>query len=150
MLRSLFVPAAVTILLLTGCQSSNVRTFEKLHVGMDKHQVLEAFGTPNATTRLHGRDRWMYRFYDDGLRFDKEVHFVDGMAIYVGDAWTPPPEKTAAAVDQKVMETEKVIQADVDAREEQRKKNATLFMEYEQSARNQEKVKYMPQFKELE
>jgi outer membrane protein assembly factor BamE (lipoprotein component of BamABCDE complex) len=151
MLRRLLFPAATAIMLLTGCQTSNVRTFEKLHVGMDKHQVLEAFGTPNATTRMHGRDRWMYRFYDDGIRFDKEVHFVDGMAVYAGDVWAPPAEKTAVAVDEQSAEKEKVLQADIAAHEEARKKNAELYMEYEQSARNQDtKVKYLPQFKELE
>lgn len=124
-----------------------LKSFEKIHPGMDKHQVLEALGNPTATTRLHGRDRWIYRFYEGDIRFDKEVHFLDGMAIYSGDAWTPEPDKTANAVDKKNEELNEKTQVET---AERAKRNSEAYDNFQSEARNADKVRYMPTFKNLE
>lgn len=148
MLRRMIIPA-IAGLVLSACQGSMIRSFEKVHPGMDKHQVLETVGTPTSTTRLHGKDRWLYRFYDDGIRFDKEIHFLDGIVVQSGE-YNPPAEQTAATVDKKNEERETAIQAEEKAREDARRNNAALYSEYENEARGQSgKVRYLPSFVDL-
>ncbi|HRO68659.1 MAG TPA: outer membrane protein assembly factor BamE [Pseudobdellovibrionaceae bacterium] len=146
MLQRIAVLSILSIAL-ASCQSSMLRSFEKVHPGMDKHQVLEALGNPSSTTRLHGKDRWIYRFYEGNIRFDKEVHFLDGMAVYIGDAWTPEPGKTAAAVDSKNEELNEKAQVEAS---EHSKKNSKAYEDYQSEARNADKVRYMPRFKNIE
>lgn len=148
MLRRLLLPAAMLILL-SGCQTSMLKSFDQVHAGMDKHQVLEAMGSPTATTRLHGKDRWIYRFYDDKIRFEKEVHFLNGTVVHKGDSWEPTNERTAEAADKRAAEAEATYQAEAIAREEARKSSAEAFAEYERNSRNAKDVKYMPAFIDL-
>lgn len=144
--RLLLIVCAAT---LSACQSSMVRSFESLHPGMDKSQVLERVGNPDTTTRLHGQDRWIYKFYEDSIRFEKEVHFLDGILVYSGNGWTPAPEKSAVAVDQKVQQIEQTFQAEDQARAELKKQNAEEFRKYEESRTADKKVRYIPKFVEL-
>lgn len=137
---------AASLVFFVACQTSMIRSFDKVQNGMDKHQVLQLLGTPKATTRLHGRDRWLYRFYDDGVRYDKEVHFDDELVVYSGGPWVPPPEKTAVQVDRKHEEAEVIFQAEDEAREKDRQRNAELFREYEMHSHKQDKVEYLPEF----
>lgn len=148
MLRRLLLPAAMLILL-SGCQTSMLKSFDQVHAGMDKHQVLETMGSPTATTRLHGKDRWIYRFYDDKIRFEKEVHFLNGTVVHKGDSWEPAAEKTAEAADKRSAELEVAYEAEAEAREEARKANAEAYAEYERKSRNAKDVKYMPSFIDL-
>ncbi|MBX3039700.1 MAG: outer membrane protein assembly factor BamE [Bdellovibrionaceae bacterium] len=137
----------ISLIALTSCQTSMLRSFEKIHPGMDKHQVLEAVGNPNSATRMHGKDRWIYRFYEGNIRFDKEVHFLDGMAVYSGDAWAPEPEKSAVAVDKKNEELNEKTQTES---VERAKKNSEDYENFQNEARNADKVRYMPSFKNVE
>ncbi|MBX2987836.1 MAG: outer membrane protein assembly factor BamE [Bdellovibrionaceae bacterium] len=141
-----FIFLAATLLGLTACQSSMLRSFEKLHPGMDKHQVLQVMGSPDTSMRMHGKDRWIYRFYEDNIRFEKEVHFQDGAAVYVGNAWVPQAERSAIAVDQKNQEINVAAEQE---QVERKKQNAVLFEQYEKQSKGQDKVRYMPDFKEL-
>jgi outer membrane protein assembly factor BamE len=45
--------------------------------------------SPQRTQRWHGMDRWTYIFYADQMREEKEVHFLNGTANYVGDIYKP-------------------------------------------------------------
>lgn len=134
---------------LAGCQTSLVHQFEKLHPGMDKHQVLETMGSPQTSNRLHGKDRWIYVFFEDDIRFEKEVHFLNGVAIYVGEAWKPAAEASAEANDKKHDEINTAFQAEEKSREEARKNNPDMYMNYEKQVRGHDKVKYMPTFQEV-
>ena len=59
------------------------------------------------------------------------------------------PERTAALRDKANDEKEQVFQAEIQAREEARRKNAELYREYEANAHNRGgKVKYLPTFVE--
>lgn len=136
----------LAIYFLSGCQSSTIKTFDNLHAGMDKHQVLEAMGNPNATTRMHGKDRWVYNFYDDGIRFEKEVHFLNGVLVYRGDMYTPPAGQSAKEVDDKVAAHEEAIEKKEIAAKEERKK---ALENYEKQASQTDKVRYMPVFMEI-
>ncbi len=53
---------------------------------MPKWEVLEAAGNPTRTQRWQGRDRWIYVMWDapGEKRRIREVHFEDGLAVYVG------------------------------------------------------------------
>ena len=144
--RLLFI---VVVAVLSGCQASMVRSFERLHPGMDKSQVLDLVGNPDTTTRLHGQDRWLYNFYEDSIKFEKEIHFLDGVLIYSGNGWSPEPEKSAAAVDKKVQQIEQTFQAEDKEREEQKKLNAEEFRKYQDSRVSDKKVRYVPKFVEL-
>lgn len=151
MLRKLFISAAaIAALVLTACQTSMVRSFEKVQNGMDKHQVLETLGDPSTTTRLHGKDRWIYRFYDDGVAQEKEVHFTNGAVSYVGAPWNPPVERQAVTVDAQNAEKEAAIQAEEKARDEARKNVNISLEQMEREARGTDKVKYMPTFVDLQ
>lgn len=132
---------------LTACQTSMLKSFEKVHPGMDKHQVLENLGSPNTSSRIHGKDRWIYRFYEDGIRFDKEIHFLEGVVIYAGETWTPPAEKSAAAVDQRNAESNAKEDAEREAR---KRKSSEDYQKFQDAAKNNDKVRYMPAFKRVD
>jgi outer membrane protein assembly factor BamE (lipoprotein component of BamABCDE complex) len=70
-----------------GCQTARPKEFNSVHVGMSKDEVLDAAGNPTVTRRWKGKDRWIYTYPSVDT---KEVHFVDGKAVYVGVAYQPP------------------------------------------------------------
>lgn len=146
MLQRIFL-IAISLTALSACQTSMLRSFERVEKGMDKHQVLEKLGNPNATTRMHGKDRWLYRFYDNRVRFDREVHFNDGLVVYVGESWTPPAEKTAEAKDKRNDELNQKVEVD---RVEHVRKTQEDFENFQNAARNTDRVRYMPQFKNVD
>ena len=51
-------------MVLCSCQTSQRKTFDRIQVGMDKSTVVEALGSPTATRRQKGKDRWIYEFRD--------------------------------------------------------------------------------------
>jgi outer membrane protein assembly factor BamE len=131
-----------------SCQGKPLRLFDKVKPGMEKADVIEIMETPWATTRLHGKDRWIYVFYEDGVRYEKEVHFLNGAAVYVGDTWKPVPEKVAETVDKKKDEDEvKFAEESKKAKEE----NKNAFSNYEKNVKGEgKKVKYLPEFTEVQ
>ena len=77
------------ILSLTACQTSQLKQYQQLHLGMEKHDVLEIMGSPYKTSRASDQDRWTYIFYDNQIRNEKEVHFFEGTAVYIGEKAKP-------------------------------------------------------------
>lgn len=77
--------------LLVGCQTPKLQEYEKINVGIEKHDVLELVGSPNTTERDDGTDRWIYWLYekDVPVRLTKEVHFKEGVVTYKGDPIPP-------------------------------------------------------------
>lgn len=130
---------------LAACQTNMTRQFEKVHSGMEKNDVLELMGSPQRSQRFHGKDRWTYILYEDNKRSEKEVHFDNGVAVYVGDTWKPEAEKSAEAVDAKNEKTN--VELDKLVKEEKdQARNA--FSEYEKKVKNNQDVKYLPVFVE--
>ena len=134
---------------LAACQTSALKDFSSIQLGMDKDSVLARMGPPNTSTRLHGKDRWLYRFYDGGIRFDKEVHFLDGFVIYSGDGWLPEPEKRAEEKDKKNESLENDRLAAQAAREALQKNNPKAFESYEKEITGEEQIKYVPSFEAI-
>ena len=139
----------ISLLLMTACQTSPLRDFDKVQLGMDKDTVLKYMGTPKASVRLHDKDRWLYRFYDSGIRFDKEIHFLDGIVCYSGEPWQPAPEKRAVEVDKKNEEIEAQRQAIIAERERQYQENKVALEKLEKEHKGTEKVIYVPSFEEI-
>jgi outer membrane protein assembly factor BamE len=134
------------LLTLSACQTSMLKQFSKVQQGMEKDDVLEVMGSPNQSQRFHGKDRWRYVFYEDQIRFEKEVHFFEGKAIYAGDIWQPDPSRTAVAVYKYHEELNQKL--DIQNRkdiEEYRK----AYDKYESQTRGEDKVRYVPTFKPI-
>lgn len=129
---------------LSGCQTNMVKAFNKVKPGMDKDDVLHTMGSPRSSQRFHGKDRWRYVFYEDNIRYEKEVHFLEGLAVYVGDNWEPPVENSAVVVDQKNEEYNKRIDALL---KEEAMKARSEYDEYQVQVKGTDKVRYVPEFK---
>lgn len=136
-------------LVLCACQGSPVKRFESIHPGMDKHQVLEIMDSPNTTTRLHGQDRWLYVFYEDKIRFRKEVHFLDGVVVYSGDPHQVTGESSAEARDQKAFEDAAAEDARRERGYQDAKNNAKMFEAYENKVKGTQTVTPLPTFEEI-
>lgn len=143
MLRYLAIPVVLMALLTTACQTSMLNQFTQVRPGMEKDDVLNLMGSPSRTQRFHGKDRWTYVFYDKRIRFEKEVQFFEGNAIYVGDISQPETAKTAIAMDTsndaKNREIDDQISKDVEA-------HRKAYQDYELKAKGEDKVRYVPSF----
>jgi outer membrane protein assembly factor BamE len=142
-----FALSFLFFLALSGCQTRMKRAFDEIKPGMDKGQVLDLIGGPRAVTRFHGRDRWIIMFYDDGVRYDREIHFKEGRADYVGAPYEPPPEFQAASVDQKNAEKDLEIYEEL---MKARSEFGQAAQEYEDQVRGQDKVRYVPRFEPIQ
>ncbi len=146
MLRLLAIPVVLVGLMTSACQTSMLKQFNKVKLGMEKDDVLDAMGSPSRTQRFHGKDRWTYVFYEDRVRFEKEVQFFEGNAIYVGDVSQPPAEVAAATIDQKNELRNKEIDAEI-ARDVEKHRKA--YENYESEVRGENGVQYVPQFEPI-
>lgn len=144
MLRSL---ALILFVFLSACQTNMKTAFEDVKLGMDKDQVLTAIGGPRAVTRFHGKDRWFIAYYHEGIRYEKEVHFTNGYATYVGEPYEPAVEKSAAYVDKKNQETDlKTYEDLIRARSDSDNAEA----EFEKKVKGTDKVRYVPNFEPIQ
>jgi len=147
MLRYLSIPFMLLMLSLTACQTSMVKQFDKVKLGMEKDDILDIMGSPNQVQRFHGKDRWSYVFYDKRIRFEKEVHFFDGNAVYIGDNYEPPVELSAAKVDAKNEASNQAAMAEQVQEVQQARK---AYSNYEDEVRGNDKVRYVPQFEPIQ
>lgn len=128
-----------------GCQTSQLVQYKKIHPGMEKHDVLELMGSPQSTQRWQGKDRWSYIFYDENIRFEKEVHFTEGVSTYVGDK--PAPTITAAQQDQINQESNQQL---AKQEEETKLKTQNSYQQYEDSVKGETATGYVPQFEPVQ
>jgi len=119
-----------------------LKEYQSITPGMEKDDVLAKMGSPQRTQRFHGKDRWTYVFYEDRIRYEKEVQFFEGNAVYVGDPWQP--EASAAQVDAKNEASNKAIEDDVVKKYQD---NPKAYSNYENEVRGMDKVRYVPDFK---
>ncbi len=134
---------AFILMALNGCQTNMKKAFDEIKPGMDKDQVLETIGGPRAVTRFHGKDRWFVMFYQDDIRYEREIHFSNGIADYVGESYVAPEEKQAANVDKKNQESNDQIFKELVESKNQFGKDAE---EYEKRVKGTDKVRYVPSF----
>jgi len=130
---------------LSACQTNMLKEYNKLHLGMEKDDVLEVMGSPQRTQRFHGKDRWSYIFYQDRIRYEKEVQFFQGNAVYVGEIMQP--EVSAAQVDTK-NEAANLALEEESARKYQ--ENPQAYSNYEKEVRGTDKVRFVPSFKPVQ
>ncbi|MEY4617330.1 MAG: hypothetical protein RJB66_2290 [Pseudomonadota bacterium] len=76
-------------LLLVGCQTAPIEDFNKVSLGYDKSDVLEIVGGPSWKDRRNGMDRWTYIIYQDGVRLERQIQFLDGIVNYTGEPIRP-------------------------------------------------------------
>lgn len=150
MKKSISIISFLLSLLITACQTMPSREFTELKLGMDKDQVLATMGSPNRADRREGIDRWAYVFYDKGLRQDKEVQFIDGIATYIGDRFEPTPEKSWQAEEKRKGELEERIIAENEIKKTERKKSQVDYNNFEKEAHLKDKIHYMPDFKPID
>lgn len=141
------LPLFLVGLLAISCETSMVRQFEGVKMGMEKTEVLALMGRPNQTQRAHGKDRWFYNFYDNQIRFQKEVQFFEGNAIYIGDVWQPPVTQSAAAVDAANAQQNKLVDEQIAKDIETHRRD---YEGYEAKSKGEDKVHYVPQFEPVQ
>lgn len=144
MIRNIFIFLLIgSSFFLIGCQTNMLKEFERITPGMEKHDVLAHMGSPMTSLRLHGRDRWIYIFYADQLRFEKEVHFYDGSVIYVGEKWEPIAAKQAAFIDQQNAKQDEALARQRESDVQERRQN---YDGYIRAIELRDRVRYMPEF----
>ncbi len=143
----LFILASLSIVFLSSCQTNMLKQFAKVQNGMDKNDVVELMGSPNTSTRFHGKDRWIYVFYEDKVRYNKEIHFSEGHAVYIGEPWQAQPEKKADVVDKKNEASNLALEAEEKQNKEAAKR---AYSDYEKQVRSEDKVQYMPVFEPVQ
>ena len=126
---------------LSACATDMHKQFDKVKVGMDKNDVLGLLDSPQRTQRWHGMDRWTYIFYENDNRLEKEVHFSEGVANYVGDLYKP--EITAEEQDSRNESANKDVEVFAQTHREELKKS---FQDFEQRSHGQDSIRYVPQF----
>ncbi|WP_413586075.1 outer membrane protein assembly factor BamE [Bdellovibrio sp. HCB274] len=143
MFRLMSIPIVLLALFTSACQTSMLKQFESIKPGMEKDDVLNIMGSPNQTQRVSGKDRWYYTFYDKRMRFQKEIQFVDGSAIYIGEISQPAPDQTAVAVDARNDARNKQVDEEM---KKEIQENRKAYDAYEAQTRGTDKVRYLPQF----
>lgn len=126
---------------LTGCQTNQLKAFEKLKVGMDKDDVLDIMGSPQATQRWQGMDRWSYEFLQDEQLYKKEVRFSESISNYVGEVFVP--EVSALQQDQANAAANKEVEAQEIAKKQDAIKG---YSDYENSVRGEKDIRFVPSF----
>ena len=126
-----------------GCQTNQLRAFEKVKTGMDKSEVLELMGGPTGSFRRNSLDRWRYQFYNDKQLYLKEIQFKEGKVFYFGDAVV-----STGAAEQDDSKNE-VSNAEVETNLKKTKEEAKQdLFKYEEKIKS-EKGKYVPQFEKI-
>lgn len=116
--------------------------FARLQPGMEKADVLDIMGSPQRTQRWHGMDRWTYIYYQNVARQEKEVHFADGRATYVGGKYEPP---VSAEEQDRIFANENAeIEKTYAARREEFKRSGLPKFQEEVDGSNE--IRYVPQF----
>ena len=132
----------ISALLNFGCQTNQLKQFEQLKPGMEKGEILEIMGSPQHTQRWHGMDRWNYVFYEQQKKYDKEIHFLEGTANYVGEPFVP--EISAEQADAKNEETNHYLDIELAKKQTESRNNA--FEGYEMEIKGNNSIRYVPQF----
>src|ERR1017187_10542881 len=72
----------------SSCQSVPLKSFDEIHVGMTKDEVIELVGSPKRSEYKDGKDKWAYVFYanpEANKAELKQVTFQSGHVISVGE-----------------------------------------------------------------
>ena len=130
---------------MAACQTKPKDDFAQLKPGMYKNEVLGIMGSPQRTQRWHGMDRWTYIYFEERDRAEKEVHFSEGKATYVGGAYVPA---VSAADQDRIYEAQNVeIEKEFAAqREAARKARVLQLPTFEEEVSGANEIRYVPQY----
>lgn len=128
-----------------GCATNMKTQFERVKIGMEKDDVLGLMDSPQRTQRWHGMDRWTYIFYDENQRLEKEVHFSEGKANYVGDY--QPPAVSAEERDARNEASNKEVEALYATQKQEARK---IYQDYELHMKGQDTIRFVPQFEPVQ
>ncbi len=137
---------SVVVLFTTACQTSMVKQFESIRPGMEKNDVIGLMGSPNQTLRVHGKDRWYYNFYEDKIRFEKEVQFINGIAVYTGEVSQPPVVESASAQDARNLESDRQQSEIQITKQSEQARFRSDYENYDAKLKGEDKVHYLPNF----
>lgn len=137
-------------LFLVSCQTNMAKQFESITPGTDKDAVLDRLGSPRGMTRIGGEDRWYYLYYQGELRQQKEIHFKDGLVIYIGDKKKPAPEIDPVVIDTKNDEVNKHFEEESNRKKENSKNAYTNYIKYQKKLKKEDEVQYLPEFEPIE
>lgn len=113
--------------------------------GTYKEDVLDRLGSPHVRDRWHGMDRWVYQYDEETEKIQKEIHFNEGRAVYIGDHPKPAisAEEQDAINEKQNLELEKLY---AQRREEIRK----AFPKYEESIKGENEIRTVPHFEPIQ
>ncbi len=137
-------------LFLISCQTNMAKQFDRITPGTDKDAVLDRLGSPRNITRMNGEDRWYYMYYQDEIRQQKEIHFRDGLVVYVGERKKPTPEIDPIAIDNKNAAVNKQMDDEADRKKEESKNAYTNYIKYQKKLKKEDEVQYLPDFEPIE
>ncbi len=143
-MRNLFL-LYISAIFLFGCATNQRRQFEQVKIGMEKNDVLMLMDSPQRTQRWQGKDRWTYVFYDENTRLEKEVHFLEGKADYVGEVFKP--EVSAAEQDARNEASNQEVEA---MAQTQKAETQKAYSDFETRAKGEDAVRYVPQFEPVQ
>ncbi len=128
-----------------ACQTSPKDEFSQLKPGMYKHEVLGIMGSPQRTQRWRGLDRWTYIYFEERDRAEKEVHFSEGKAAYVGGSFVPA---VSAADQDQIYEAQNIeLEKEFAAQREAARKVRNLQLPtYEEDVSGTNEIRYVPQY----
>jgi outer membrane protein assembly factor BamE len=138
--------ASLAILITSACQTSVVKQFESIKPGMEKNDVIGLMGSPNQTLRVHGKDRWYYNFYEDKIRFEKEVQFINGITVYVGEVSQSPVVESANAQDARNIESDRQQSEIQITKQSEQARTRGDYENYNAKIKGEDKVHYLPNF----
>jgi outer membrane protein assembly factor BamE (lipoprotein component of BamABCDE complex) len=67
-----------------GCASAH-KDLSGIQVGMEKADILDAYGNPQRVERVKGQDQWIYVTHNGSDETEKKVIFSEGKVIGVID-----------------------------------------------------------------
>ncbi len=137
---------AFTLLIMSlGCSTvPEQRQFSKIANGMPKYEVLDRLGEPTRVRRSQGRDRWTYIYQHKGIQVEREIHFVEGKVVYVGN---PPAAKVSA--EQADEENRRTTEDNEQSRVLKKAEKRNLYENLEKDMKGNPSKKKVPDYNEL-
>ena len=96
---------------LAGCQTGQLENFKQVMPGWRKADIIEHLGPPHKTGRRNSIDLWTYEFFEEGIHYIREIHFIEGKVVYAG-----PRKKIESLTAEQVDAQNAVIDKEIDDR----------------------------------
>lgn len=108
-------------LLFVACSTPQHQRISQVRKGMDKSDVLDIIGGPNAAKRKNGKDVWIYIYYEKNEKKGKQYTFNKGHLIEIADYSFAPDLESQISDSDTFKEYEKKIKSDRESSSEEYK-----------------------------